>query len=397
MKIEHVINIEDLHQAAKRRMPKVAFDYFEGGAEDEAGLARNKEAFRDHRLLPRYLVDVSHIDQSTTIFERTYASPFGIAPTGVGGLLRPGADLMVAQAAAEANIPYTLSGLSTTRLEEVAQAAPEHAWFQLYGSKNRSFSEDMIRRADDAGYQAMMFTVDVPVVSKREREMHNRFGQPRLPLRLYLEALRHPAWLLEYLRNGLPYFANWAPYGEKGASAKQLIQFIGSQFPVGDHTWRDLENFRRIWPHKLVIKGLMHPEDARRAAEVGVEGVVVSNHGARQLDSAPSPLEVLPAFRAAVGDRMTVMMDSGVRRGSDIVIAKALGADFILVGRPAVYGVAAFGLPGARKFIDILRNEIEITLKQIGCPNINSLGPEFLLHGGKAPAPVQGAKSPLPE
>ena len=397
MKIDHIINIEDLHQAARRRMPKVAFDYFEGGAEDEVGLARNLLAYKAHKLVPRYLVDVSRIDQSTTIFGRTYASPFGIAPTGVGGLLRPGADLMVAQAAAEANIPYTLSGLSTTRLEEVAQAAPEHAWFQLYGTKERSFSEDMIRRADAAGYQTMMFTVDVPVVSKREREMHNRFGQPRLPLRLYLEALRHPAWMWEYLRNGLPYFANWAPYGEKGASAKQLIQFIGSQFPVSDHTWRDLENFRRIWPHTLVIKGVMHPDDARRAADLGVEGVVVSNHGARQLDSAPSALEVLPAIRAAVGDRMTVMMDGGARRGADIVIAKALGADFIFAGRPTIYGVAAYGLPGARKAIEILRNEIEITLTQIGCPNINRLGPEFLLQGDPAAPPAQGARPPLAE
>ncbi len=397
MKIDDIINIEDLHQAAKRRMPKVAFDYLEGGAEDEDGLARNEQAFRAHRLVPRYLVDVSHIDQSTTIFGRTYASPFGVAPVGLGGLLRPGADLMVAQAAAEANIPYTLSGLSTTRLEDVAKVAPEHAWFQLYGARERSFSEDMIRRADDAGYRALMFTVDVPVVSKRERELRNRFGQPRLPLRLYFDALRHPAWLLDYLRHGLPNFANWAPYGEKGASARQLLQFIGSQFPVGDHTWRDLENFRRIWPHKLVIKGVMHPDDARRAAELGVEGVMVSNHGGRQLDSAPASLEVLPAIRAAVGDRMTIMMDSGVRRGADIVIAKALGADFVFAGRPAIYGAAAFGLPGARKAIEILRGEIEITLKQIGCPNINEIGPRFLLHGDRAAVPFREAKAPLPD
>lgn len=397
MKIDDMINIEDMHRAAKRRMPKVAFDYFEGGVEDEAGLARNEQSFRAHRLLPRYLVDVSNIDQSTTLFGQTYASPFGIAPVAAGGLLRPGADLMVAQAAAEANIPYTLSGLSTTRLEDVAKTAPEHAWFQLYAGKDRSISEDMIRRADDAGYRALMFTVDVPVTSKREREMHNRFGQPRLPLRLYLEALRHPAWLLDYLRNGLPRFENWAPYAEQGASAKQLIQFIGSQFPAGDHTWRDLENFRRIWPRKLVIKGVLHPDDARRAAELGVDGVMVSNHGARQLDSAPAPLEVLPAIRAAVGDRMTVMMDGGARRGADIVIAKALGADFVFAGRPAIYGAAAFGLPGARKAIGILQTEIEITLKQIGCPNINDLGPRFLLHGGKTAVPAREAKAPLPD
>lgn len=203
---------------------------------------------------------------------------------------------------------------------------------------------------------------------------------------------------MEYPLRGLPYFANWAPYGEEGASAKQLIQFIASQFPVGGHSWRDLENFRRIWPHKLVIKEILHPDNVRRAAELGVEGVVVSNHGACQQDSPPpSPLEVLPAIHAAVGGRMTVMMDGGVRRGSDIVIAKALGADFVFAGRPAIYGVAAFGLPGARKTIDILRNEIEITLKQIGCPNLNRLGPDLLLHGGKASAPAQEAEAPPPD
>lgn len=382
MRIADVLNIEDLHRVAKRRVPRIAFDYFEGGVEDERGLARNEEAYRAHRLVPRYLVDVSRVDQTAELFDRTYASPFGIGPTALGGLLRPGADLMLAQAAAAANIPYVMSGLSTTSLEAAAKAAPEHAWFQLYGARERRISEDMIRRAGDAGMQGLVFTVDVPVVSKREREIRNRFGQPRMPLWAYFEALRHPAWLLDYLPKGRPVFENWVPYAGGKRSSAAVIQLLHAQFPVDDHTWRDVERFRSIWPRKLVIKGILHPDDARRAAELGADGVLVSNHGGRQLDTAPSSLEVLPAIHAAVGDKVTVMLDGGVRRGADIVIAWALGARFVFVGRATLYGVAAFGLPGAARAISILREEIEITLKQIGCPSLARLGPKFLQKGG---------------
>ncbi len=382
MKIDDVLNIEDLHRAAKRRLPKAVFDYIEGGVEDERSVTLNEEAFRRQRLVPRYLVDVSNIDQTTTLFGRSYASAFGVAPTGLGGVFRPGADLLVAEAAAAANIPFALSGLSTTRLEDVAAVAPEQAWFQLYGSQDRKISEDMIRRASDAGNDTLLFTVDVTALSNRERDIRNRFGQPRLPLRLYFEALRHPAWLMGYFRHGVPPFANWAPYSEGGTSTKAVLEFVGQNFPVGDHTWRDLENFRRLWPRKLVIKGIMHEDDAIRAAGLGVDGVLVSNHGGRQLDAVPSPLEVLPSIRAAVGDKVALLLDGGVRRGSDVVVARALGADFVLLGRPFVYGVAAFGLAGAEKAISILQREIELTLKQIGCPSLERVGPEALFQGG---------------
>lgn len=379
MRIEDALNIEDMHRAAKRRLPKVVFDYLEGGVEDEYGLGRNEREFRRHRILPRYLVDVAQVDQSATLFGRTYACPFGIAPTGIGGVWRPGADLMLARAAAAANIPYTLSGLSTTRLEDVAQAAPEHAWYQLYGARDRSISEDQIRRADAAGMNVLMLTVDVPVTPKRERDWRNRFGQPRLPLRVVLEALGHPAWMLDYLRYGMPKFENWAPHSKGGTSAKAVLQSVYTQFPVADQTWRDLENFRKIWPRPMILKGVLHPDDAVRAADLGMDGVLVSNHGARQLDTAPSPLEMLPAIKAAVGGRMAILLDSGFRRGSDIVIARALGADFIFLGRAALYGVAAFGQPGAHKAISIIQQEIDLTLKQMGCPSLEVLGPQFLV------------------
>ena len=200
---------------------------------------------------------------------------------------------------------------------------------------------------------------------------------------MYLEALRHPAWLFDYFRHGMPVFENWAPYSENGPSAKAVLASVGAQFPTADHTWRDVENFRRLWPRPFILKGILHPDDAVRAAELGVDGIVVSNHGARQLDTAPSSLEMLPAIKAAVGDRIAILLDSGFRRGSDIVIALALGANFVFLGRAALYGVAAFGLPGARRGIAIIQQEIEITLKQIGCPSLEVLGPDFLRDGDR--------------
>jgi L-lactate dehydrogenase (cytochrome)/(S)-mandelate dehydrogenase len=221
----------------------------------------------------------------------------------------------------------------------------------------------------------------VPVVSRRERELHNGFGRPRMPLRAYVEALRHPGWLAEYLRHGVPLIENWVPYAPKGASAREVVGYAQTQFPVPDHSWRDVENFRRLWPRPLLLKGILHPDDAVRAAELGVDGVIVSNHGARQLDSAPTALDMLPAIRAAVGDRLTLIVDGGVRRGADILIALALGAQFVFVGRATAYGAAAFGLPGARRAIEILRQEVEINLKQIGCTSLSQLGPHSLLRG----------------
>jgi L-lactate dehydrogenase (cytochrome)/(S)-mandelate dehydrogenase len=388
MRPEDALNVEHLHRLARRRTPRLVFDYFEGGAEDERGLARNEAAFRGERLLPRYLVDVSQVDLSTTLFRRTYAAPFGIAPFGVAGLIRHGAERMLAEAAAAAHIPYALPSLGYGKLEDIAPLSNEYVWYQLYGSKERRITEDQIRRAADAGMPVLVFTVDVPGRSNRERDIRNRFGQKPIPLWAMADALRHPAWLWEWYRNGgMPAFANIAPYCPDGASADAVLAFAQQQFPVSDHTWRDIERFRRIWPGAFVLKGILHPDDARRAIEVGVEGVIVSNHGGRQLDRAPSPLEVLPAIRAAVGERLALLLDSGVRRGSDVVIARALGADFVLAGRAFAYGVGAFGQAGARRAFEILQREVEITLRQIGCPRADQLGPQFVLRAGEAPTP----------
>ena len=379
MRIADAVNIDDLRRLARRRLPRVVFDFIEGGVEDEHGLEVNETSFARRRLVPRYLVDISRRDQSAALFGHTYASPFGIAPTGLAALFRADADLILARAAAAANIPFIMSGASTASIEEAAQAAPAHAWYQLYAARDKKISEDMIRRARDAGLDTLVLTVDVPVSSKRERNVRNGF---ELPLKLRwsksLEALMHPLWIAGYLRHGMPRFHNWAPYAEPGASAKAIAAFVARQIPCSV-TWRDLENFRRLWPRHLVVKGILHPDDAVRAAQAGVDGIMVSNHGGRQLDQAPAPLDMLPAICAAVGDKITVMLDSGVRRGADVLTALCLGARFVFVGRATLYGAAAGGLGGAQKAIEILRKEIDLVMGQIGCPRLDGLGPGFLL------------------
>jgi L-lactate dehydrogenase (cytochrome)/(S)-mandelate dehydrogenase len=388
MRIEDAVNIEDLHRLAKRRLPKIAFDFIEGGLEDEHGLERNTSAFRKHLLLPRYLVDVATRDQSASLFGRTYASPFGISPTGVAGLFRRGADLMLAEAAAEANIPYIMSAASNDPIEAAARVAPRNTWYQLYATTDATVREDMIRRTADAGLEALVLTVDVPFGSKRERNIRNGFNNVRgglfqalsLKPSILLEALTHPGWIVEYLRHGggAPMLKNWQPYAPNGADAEQVYNFSRTLVPDSGQTWRDLESYRRLFPRKLVVKGIMHPADAIRAAEIGVDGIIVSNHGGRQLDQAPASLDVLPAVNAAVGERLTVMLDSGVRRGADILIALCLGARFVFLGRPTLYGAAAGGISGVKKAIEIFRNEIDLVMAQIGCPSLGELGPDFL-------------------
>ena len=377
--IDAAVNVDDLRKLAKRRLPKIAFDFIEGGLEDEHGLGRSEDAFRQFPLVPRYCVDVSVRDQSTTLFGRTYASPLGIAPTGLAGLFRRGGDLMLAQAAKAANVPFIMSGTGTALIEDLGRIAPEHGWYQLYVAKDRGISEDMVRRAHAAGLSTLVITLDVPVNAKRERNIRNGFVRPlKLTLKTKLEACLHPDWMADYLRHGMPMIANWQRYAPSGASAAEVAEFVASQTPV-PVLWKDLENLRRLWPGNLVLKGVMHPDDAIRAAALGVDGIMVSSHGARQLDRAPSPVEVLPAIHAAVGDKMTVMLDGGIRRGSDAIVALCLGAKFLFVGRPTLYGVAAGALPGAARALAIFRQEIDTTMGQMGAPDIKSLGPHFLL------------------
>jgi L-lactate dehydrogenase (cytochrome)/(S)-mandelate dehydrogenase len=374
-----VVNIEDLRKLAKKRLPKIAYDFIEGGTDDEVGLQTNEQAFRQARIVPRYLVDVSVRDQSTTIFGRTYSSPIGIAPTGLAGLFRRGADLMLAEAARDANVPFIMSGSATGSIEDLAKLAPDHGWYQLYSSKDEAISEDLIKRTADAGLKTLVFTVDVPEGSNRERNIRNGWGRPlKLSWATKMEALEHPAWMLEWMRHGTPYFSNWAKYAGAGASADKVADLVAYQNRA-PMTWKHVERFRQIFPGNFVLKGIMHPDDAIRAHSLGVDGIMVSNHGARQLDNAPSPLHVLPAIRDAVGDKMTVMFDGGIRRGLDAIIALCMGAKFVFQGRPTLYGVTAGGVQGAKSALGIFRREIDISMAQMGATRISDLGPHYLM------------------
>jgi L-lactate dehydrogenase (cytochrome)/(S)-mandelate dehydrogenase len=388
MRLDDVVNIEDLHQMAKRRLPKIAFDFIEGGLEDERGLETNTSAFHKHRLLPRYLVDVSKRDQSRTIFGHTYSSPFGISPTGGAGLFRYHADLMLATAARDMNIPYIMSGASNDKIEEAAAIAGQNHWYQLYAARKPEINADLIKRTADAGCGALVLTVDTPVGSKRERNIRNGFANVRggllqalsLKPSILFEAMTHPGWVAEYFRRGggTPLLGNWEAYAPNGSDAEEVYKFASSVRPFNAQTWRDLETYRTLFPRALVVKGIMSPQDAQRALDVGCDGILVSNHGGRQLDQAPGSLDVLPAIRQQVGDKLTLLLDSGVRRGADILIALCLGADFCFFGRPTLYGAAAGGLAGVKKAVDIFQNEIDLVMGQIGCPSLGELGPDFL-------------------
>ncbi len=378
MRLERCINLDDLRTIAKRRVPKLVYDFIEGGVDDELGLARNEDAFAARSLLPRYMVDISAIDRSVELFGRRWSAPWGIAPTGGVGNYRHGGDLMLARAARDADIPFIMSGAATASMADMAREAPEHGWYQLYTAKDRSISEDMIARAADLGIPALVVTVDVPVGANRERNRRNGFGRPlQLSLGTKLDALRRPLWLKDYLRHGFAMLENWRPYAPAGASATEVAAFVAEQIPTS-LGWADIERFRELWPRPLVLKGVMRPDDALRAAEIGVDGLIVSNHGARQLDRAPAPLDMLPALDAAVGERLVLMLDGGVRRGADIVIALASGAKFVFLGRPTLYGAIAGGAAGAARAVAMLQDEIERVMAQIGCPSIDALGPEFL-------------------
>jgi (S)-mandelate dehydrogenase len=384
MSIDNAINIEDLHRLAQRRLPKIAFDFIEGGCEDETCLQRNEQSFARYRLVPRYLLDMTGRDQSAALFGRTYASPFGIAPTGIVGLFRPGGDLMLAEAARLANIPFIQSGASTASIEALAKIAPEHVWYQLYQPRDPRIADDLVRRAMDAGIRTLVLTVDSQGGSNQERNIRNGFTQPlKMTPSTMLEALTHPAWMFDYLRHGMPMLEDWKRYAGDNADARTVAAFVKSEGRMAQ-TWSDVDHFRRLWPGSFVLKGILHPDDAVRATAAGVDGIIVSNHGGRKLDRAPASIDVFPQIHAAVGDKTTLMLDSGIRRGSDIVTALCLGAKFCFVGRATLYGVAAGGLAGAQRAVAILRNEIDVVMAQIGCSAVPRLAVEFLLDRGDA-------------
>ncbi len=373
----HAHSIDDLRRLAQRRLPRAIFDFFDGGAEDEQALRDNRKAYRRHALVPRVLCDVSDISLATTIVGAHAALPIVIAPTGAVGFGWRGGDVAIARAAARHDIPYTLSTSGTASIAEIAAAA-KRRWFQAYILRNRAFTLRLIDRALEYGYDGLMITVDLPVGGKRERDFRNDFAIPfRYTARNLLDFASRPGWALPMLRHGIPVMPNLPGLEVRSTDSNALASSVGRNYdPSFD--WNDLAAIRAHWPHKLIVKGIVHPDDARRAADIGVDAIVVSNHGGRQLDAGGATLDALQAVAAAVGERIDVLVDGGVRRGSDIVKALALGARAVLIGRPTLYGVCADGEAGAHRALDILADELRRTMQLCGITRISDIGPSLL-------------------
>jgi (S)-mandelate dehydrogenase len=373
------LNIADLREIARRRVPGFVFEYVEGGAEDEATLRHNREAFAALRFVPQTLIDTRGRSLQAPLFGRPATAPFVIAPTGLNGMLHPGGDVALARAAAAFGIPYTLSTLSTTRLEEVAARAGGRLWMQLYVMKDRAIAEDIMARAAAAGYEALVFTSDANVFGCREWDKRNYLRPGKPTLRAALDALRHPRWLIEVLlRTGVPQFRNIEAFLPAGAASAIGGSTIIPQMFEPTIAWTDIAWIRRHWPGKLLVKGVLTVEDARRALDTGCDGIVLTNHGGRQLDYCVAPIEVLAEIAAAVGDRLTIVVDSGFRRGTDIAKALALGAHAVMLGRAALYGLAADGERGVRRALDMLAVELDRVLGQLGCRSVSELKASLL-------------------
>jgi (S)-mandelate dehydrogenase len=366
-------NVEDYRCLAGKRLPKVVFDYLEGGADDEVGLKHNRAVFERVRFMPHRLVDVSRRDISIDLFGRRQTAPLLIAPTGLNGALWPKGDILLARAAEKAGIPFILSTASNASIEEVAREAKGCLWFQLY-IVQRKLAEEMVRRADAAGYSALVLTTDVGVNGNRERDLRNHFGMPlNYTPKLIIDGVIHLRWSLGFLLTGMPQLANFVSADASDVDVQAAL--MGRQMDAS-FDWDDLAWLRKLWPRRLLVKGIARPEDAERCIAAGADGVILSNHGGRQLDSCVSPLEILAETRARIS--APILVDSGFRRGSDIVKALALGADAVLLGRATLYGLASRGQAGVDHILHLLKDEVDHTLAQIGCPEIDQLSLDFL-------------------
>lgn len=373
-----LLNFADLRRRARRRLPRFVFDYVDGAAEDERCLQRNLAELERLHLWPTCLRDTARVDTGVEVFGSRWAAPIGVAPIGLNGLVRAGGDVLLARAAAGAGLPFVLSTASNSRIEVVRDAVRDAGgaaavmWFQLYVMSERGIAEQMVRRARAAGCHALVLTVDVPVSGWRERDVRNGFKLPWRPgIATVLDVATRPRWLLAQLRHGTPRFVNLTE-GEGAAGAQAQAAMLARTMDRS-LTWESLAWLRRLWDGPLVLKGVLHPDDARRALAHGVDALVVSNHGGRQLDAAPASIAALPPVIEAVQARIPVFVDSGIRRGSDIVKALALGARAAFVGRMPLLGLACDGQAGAHAVLQRLREELERTMTLIGAADVAAI------------------------
>jgi (S)-mandelate dehydrogenase len=368
-------SIAEMAHMARRRLPHFAWEYLEGGAEEELTLKRNRQAFAEVSLLPRTLVPWETPDTRRTLFGREQALPMAIAPTGYNGMLHRDADIHLARAATERGLPFSLSTVSTSSMEQIVAAVPDvNLWFQLYSMTDPKVQEDLLQRAEAVGCKTLLLTTDAVLLGNREWDKRN-FARPRqLSLRNKLDVLRHPRWIKQALwPHGMPSMANldrYLPADQRNAAG--AAHFIGEK--MEKHlSWDFLARLRERWPHRLLLKGVMHPQDAEHAVKLGLDGIVVTNHGGRQLDGVPATLDCLPAIVEVARGKLSIILDSGIRRGTDILKACALGADAVLLGRATLYGVAVGGQAGAGHALDLLSNELRLALTLLGQPDLNQL------------------------
>ena len=372
-RLSAALTIEDLRAIAKRRTPRAAFDYTDGAAESELSLARARQAFADVEFNPGVLRDVSAVDTSREILGGPSAQPFAIAPTGFTRLMQTEGEVAGAGAAQAAGIPFTLSTLGTTSIEDVAAAAPHgRKWFQLYVMRKREISYDLVERAARAGFDTLQFTVDTPVAGARLRDTRNGFSiPPQLTARTVLDAIPRPWWWIDFLTTPTLEFASLSSTG--GTVGELLDSAMDPTI-----SFEDLEIIRGLWPGKLVVKGVQTLEDAKTFADRGVDGIILSNHGGRQLDRAPVPFQLLPEVAREIGSDVVIGIDTGIMHGADIVAAVALGARFTLIGRAYLYGLMAGGRPGVDRTIEILSEQVVRTMKLLGAHTLDELEPKHV-------------------
>ncbi len=371
------VNLDDFRKIAKRRLPRMIYDYLDGGADDEVTLGRNRSSFSKYQLMPRILRDVGDIDLSTTILGRKVDLPVLLSPTGQTRMFHHGGEKAVARAAARAGTIYSLSSVSSTSIEEAAAASDFAKWFQIYVWRDRDMTRAFMDRCRESGYHALCLTVDLPVHGNRERDLRNGLTFPTaLSLKILLDVLSHPVWLYHYLTNPKIELANVTDYPHMKGTGN-LKEYISSQFdPTVD--WDDAAWMIEQWDGPFLIKGIVNADDARRAVDIGASGIIVSNHGGRQLDFMPPSIDVLPDIVRAVGGQAEIILDSGVRRGTDVIKALALGADAVMIGRPYLYALAADGEAGVDRMFDLLRAEISRDMALLGCRKISDLSPEYI-------------------
>ena len=382
-------NVEDYQVLARKVLPKGIYEYVARGCEDDVAVDENTAAFRRIKLLQRVMVDVSRRNSAIDLFGQRLSMPLVIAPTGSAALLCYEGELVLARAAAAVGVPFVISGGAAVSMERIAKEAGGNLWFQIYMWQDEALSHQVIDRARDAGMQALIITADSAAPPNREYNIRNGFSQPfRITPTNIVDVASHPRWvwnvLLRYLTTtGLPRYQNVPNEMRDPLTGRPARMVVSSTMD-----WGWLDRIRRIWPRTLIVKGLMTPEDALLAAQHGADAVVVSNHGGRNLDSSPATLDVLPDIVNAVGHRLTVLLDGGIRRGSDIVKARALGATAVLAGRPPLYGAAVDGEAGVKRVMALLARELDTTLALIGCSDIGRLDSSYLRLPGAQPLHV---------